>query len=117
MIDNNTEWEVGSKLQFDLDPDKNYIMSVLTEYTYFWTDSDGKLQISQRNDPKAVVINTMVCKKHKDGDGVYVYIPVPETHRIIDEQSDFWKYCAKIKNKIKQLKTQKTQKHEEINKP
>jgi hypothetical protein len=99
-IPNNTGWEVGEHLFFNL-PD-NFTMSAIIEYTHYYEDEDGRLSISPPSKPHRVIINCAVVRSVKDADGVVYKMIVPDSDRQFDEQSEFWRYCAECKLVISQ---------------
>jgi hypothetical protein len=95
---NNTGWEIGQRFLFDLPSD--FKMSVAIENSHFYEDELGRIQLTGLRDPHHAQINCMVVKKMKDGDEEYFYFPIDNTDQVFEEQANFWRYCAEIKQSL-----------------
>ena len=99
---NNTGWEIGYHNVFDLP--NNYIMSCVVRENYYKRDSLGRIHQAPYNKPFNVVIEAIVCERVLDTDGEYFYQLLDSTQEIFEEQSDFWRYCAKVAEQLKTVK-------------
>lgn len=118
---NNTGWEIGQRFLFDLP--SNFKMSILIENSHYYEDASGKMHLTSAKNPHHAQINSMVVKRMKDGDGEYFYFPIDNTDQIFEEQANFWRHCAEVKETLLQeieqqeiINKYKTQRNEqEIN--